>query len=169
MNLVDLALAILLLLCVLRGFWRGLIRESFGFAAFVAGLLAALRFTDSLAAKLATWEALAAVPDSARIGAAFAVIFLAVSAAINIVGFVFDKLLGSGVLRQASNLGGGVFGLVKGGAVLSFVLLFFQLFPFVPAIDAQLASSRLAPPMISAANDLLRGNWSRSEAAQEPT
>ena len=43
MNGIDVALVVLLLLCGLRGSWRGFFRESFGFAALLLGLLAALR------------------------------------------------------------------------------------------------------------------------------
>ena len=41
MNGIDVALVVLLLVCGLRGSWRGIFRESFGFAGLVLGLLAA--------------------------------------------------------------------------------------------------------------------------------
>ena len=99
MNLVDLALTVLLLLCAIRGFLRGFVRESFGFAAFIVGLLAALRFADPVGHSLQSWEALAGLPDAARVGGGFVAVFLAVSAVINLVGFVIDRLLGDGMLR----------------------------------------------------------------------
>lgn len=167
MNLVDLALVVLLLLCALRGFWRGVVRESFGFAAFVAGLLAALRFAEPLGGSLQSWEMLAALPDAARVGGAFVAVFLLVSAAVNLVGFVLDRLLGGGVLRALGRVAGGIFGVAKGAAVLAFVLLFFHLFPFVGGLDERLAGSRLAPPLIAAADGLLRGNWSSEGSAPE--
>jgi membrane protein required for colicin V production len=164
MNLVDLALTVLLLLCAIRGFWRGLIRESFGFAAFLVGLLAALRFADPVGQSLQSWEILAALPDAARVGGAFVIIFLLASAAINVLGFALDRLFGRGLLR---GVGGGIVGVAKGAAVLSFVLLFFHLFPFVRGLDDRLAGSRLARPMISAADNLLRSNWSSEGSAAE--
>ncbi len=167
MNLVDLALVVLLVICAVRGFWRGLIRESFGFAAFVAGLLVALRTADSVGRTLEKWDLLASLPDAARIGGAFVVVFVAVSAAVNLIGFGFDRLLGSGVLRQVGKVAGGLFGLAKGAAVMAFVLLFFQLFPFVRGLDDQLSGSRLARPMMSAAGNFLRGNWTGKEMADE--
>jgi len=168
MNVVDLALAILLLLCAVRGFWRGLVRESFGFAAFVIGIVAALRLADRVGTSLAGWDMATILPDAVRAGAAFVAIFLAVSASINLLGFVFDRLLGHGFLRQASKVGGSIFGVVKGAAVLAFILLFFTVFPFIRPLDREIESSRLARPMISAADHLLRGNWSRPSAAEEP-
>ena len=53
MNGIDVALVVLLLLCGLRGSWRGIFRESFGFAALMLGLLAALRGADAGAEWLA--------------------------------------------------------------------------------------------------------------------
>lgn len=167
MNLVDLALTVLLLLCAIRGFWRGFIRESFGFVAFIAGLLAALRFAEPAGQWLHGWEELAGLPDAARVGGAFVLIFLLVSASINIVGFVLDRLLGTGLLFSIGRVGGGIFGAAKGAVVLSFVLLFLHLFPFVRGFDDRVAGSRLAGPMISAADNLLRGNWSGQGSTAE--
>jgi membrane protein required for colicin V production len=167
MNLVDIALAILLLICAVRGFWRGLIRESFGFAAFVAGLGVALRMADAVGQSLEGVDLLASLPDAARVGGAFVAIFLVVSAVLNLVGFVLDRLVGGGSLRQVGKVAGGLFGVAKGAAVLAFVLLFFQLFPFVRGLDQQLAQSRLARPMISAAGNFLRGNWTGKGTAGE--
>ncbi len=167
MNLVDLALAALLLICAVRGFWRGLIREGFGFAAFLAGLLGALRLADPVGRWSESWELLASLPDAARIGGAFVLVFVALSAGVNLIGFVIDRMIGSGALRQLGKVFGGVFGAVKGAAVLAFVLLFFQLFPFVRGLDSQLSESRLARPMIAAAGNFLRGNWTGKGSADE--
>lgn len=168
MNLVDLALAVLLLLCAIRGFWRGLVRESFGFAAFVLGVFAALRLTEAVAHATEGYAVLGSLPDTARIGGAFVAVFLVVSALVNLVGFVVDRLLGVGVLRQVGRVGGGVFGAAKGAVVLAFILLFAQLFPFVGDLETRLADSRLARPMITAADNLLRGNWVPVGSAGEP-
>ena len=168
MNLVDLVLAILLVLCALRGYLRGLIRESFGFVAFLIGLLAALRLADSFSAYLSGWDLLAGLPDAALAGAAFVALFLLVSASINLFGFIFDRFVGKGLLRRVAQVGGGLFGVFKGACVLAFILLFLSLFPFVNGLDDQLVASRLARPMISAADNLLRGNWSAIASPEEP-
>jgi membrane protein required for colicin V production len=166
-NLVDLALALLLVVCAVRGFWRGLIRESFGFAAFLIGIFSALRLTGGLAESLEGWSVVAGLPDTALVGGVFVAVFLATSAAINLAGFVIDRLLGFGVLRQLGRVGGGLFGAAKGGAVLAFVLLFLHLFPVVGGLEDRLADSRLAQPMISLADGLLRGNWVATGTAGE--
>lgn len=159
MNLLDIALAILLLLCAVRGFWRGVIRESFGFAAFILGLLTALRLTESVAKAVEGTVLLSALPDAARVGGAFVLVFLSVNALVNLSGFVLDRLIGGGLLRAIGSVAGGLFGVAKGAAVLAFVLLFAQLFPVAGDIESHIADSRLARPMIAAADNVLRGNW----------
>jgi len=147
MNGIDGALVVLLLVCGLRGSWRGFFRESFGFAALVLGLLAALRGTDAGANWLSAHAGATPLNGTALLGVAS------------------DQLFGRGALRIPSRVGGAVFALGKGAAVLAFVLLFFHLFPVVPGIEAQLTGSRIARPMVSAAAAVLRAGW-RDEAAE---
>jgi len=64
-----------------------------------------------------------------------------------------------------SRVGGALFALGKGAAVLSFVLLFLHLFPVVPSLDRQIADSRLARPMVAAAGAALRTGWRDGSAA----
>lgn len=168
MNLLDLALASLLVLCALRGFWRGWIRELFGFAAFVVGVATALRLTADVAASTEGIAVIAALPDSARIGGIFVGLFLIASAIVNLAGFVFDRIAGGGFMRWVGGIAGGLFGVMKGAAVLSFVLLFIQLFPVFGEIETQLAGSRMARPMIAAADGVLRGRWVAVGNAGEP-
>ena len=166
MNGIDVALVVLLLLCGLRGSWRGVFRESFGFAALLLGLAAALRGAEPGAAWLTEHAPIGELSGAALLGAAFVVIFLVVSGLINLIGVACDQLFGRGVLRVPNRIAGVVFALGKGAAVLAFVLLFLHLFPVVPGIDRQIASSRLARPMVSAASAALRSAWRDGSAAE---
>jgi membrane protein required for colicin V production len=165
MNGIDVALVILLLFCALRGTWRGLFRESFGFAALLIGLLAALRGAEA-GAEWLSHAPLGELSGTALLGAAFVGIFLAVSGLINLIGVACDQLFGRGALRVPSRVGGALFALGKGAAVLSFVLLFLHLFPVVPSIDRQIVGSRLAHPMVSAAGAALRTGWRDGSGAE---
>lgn len=164
MNGIDVALIILLLACAARGTWRGLFRESFGFIALLGGLLIALRGAAAGSAWLGARPAVAELNGNALLGVAFVVIFLAVSTAINLVGIACDQVFGRGALRIPVRALGAVFALGKGAAVLALILLFFHLFPIVPAIDQQITGSRLARPMVSAAGAALRAGWRTGSA-----
>lgn len=168
MNGIDVALVVLLMVLALRGSWRGIFREVFGFAALVIGLLAALRYADAGAGWLSGYSWAADLNGPALVGTGFVVIFLLVSALINLIGVACDQLFGRGALQVPSRAGGALFGLAKGAAVLAFVLLFLQLFPVVPGIDRQIAGSRIARPLVSAAGAALRAGWRESAAENRP-
>lgn len=159
MNVVDVALVVLLLLCGLRGAWRGIFREGFGFAALVLGLLAAFRGAAAGAVWLAEQLPEVELNGSAQLGVSFVVIFLAVSTLVNLVGVTCDQLFGRGALRLVSRLAGVLFAIGKGAVVLAFVLLFLHIFPILPGIETELAGSRLARPMVAAAGGVLRTEW----------
>jgi len=159
MNGIDVALVVLLLLSGLRGSWRGIFREAFGFLALVVGLLAALRGAPAGAGWLSAAAAGIGLNESALLGIAFVVIFLAVSTLITLVGVACDQFLGRGALRAASRASGAVFALGKGAVVLAFVLLFLHLFPVVPGIDQQIMTSRVGRPLVTAASAVLRAGW----------
>jgi len=168
MNGIDVALVVLLLLCGLRGSWRGFFRESFGFAALLLGLLVALRVAPAGAEWLSSRVPTGEMSAAALQGAAFVAIFMVVSAAVNLIGLACDQLFGRGVLRVPSRVGGALFGLAKGAAVFAFVLLFLHLFPVVPGIDQQLSASRVARPMIAAAGAALRAGWHDGAVENRP-
>lgn len=168
MNGIDGALVVLLLLAALRGSWRGFFRESFGFVALVGGLVAALRGADPAATWVATVVPAGEFSGSALLGVAFVAVFLVVSTLLNLVGVACDQLFGRGRLQTLSRVGGALFALAKSAVLLAFVMLFFHLFPLVPAVERQIAGSRLAPPMVSAAGAVLRAGWRDGAAASRP-
>jgi membrane protein required for colicin V production len=165
MNGIDVALVILLLLAALRGSWRGIFREGFGFAALVVGLIAALAGAEKAAAWLGSVMPRTDLNQSAMLGVAFVAIFLIVSTLINLVGVASDQLLGRGALRAASRVSGALFALGKGAVVLAFVMLFLHLFPVVPGVDRQIMDSRIGRPLVSAASAVLRAGW-RDQAGE---
>lgn len=165
MNAIDVALVILLLLSALRGSWRGIFREGFGFVALLVGLLVALRGAEMGARWLNDSAPGIGLNATALLGAAFVVIFVVVSTLINLIGVACDQLFGRGALRAASRASGALFALAKGAVVLAFVLLFLHLFPVVPGIDRQIMESRIARPMVTAASAALRAGW-RDGAAE---
>lgn len=165
MNAIDIALVVLLLLCALRGSWRGIFRESFGFAGLLLGLLAALRGAGAAAAWLGAQLPLADLNPTAVLGIAFVAVFLAVSTVINLVGLAADQVLGRGPLRIPSRLAGALFAAGKGAAVAACLLLFLQLFPVVKGLDRTIADSRFGRPLVAAAESTLRAEWRDGAAA----
>jgi site-specific recombinase len=59
------------------------------------------------------------------------------------------------MLQRANQLAGMVFAVAKGGAILALVLLFFHLFRVVPALDQRIMESRVARPLVAAAESII--------------
>ena len=98
MNIVDVALVVLLLLCALRGTWRGVFRESFGFLSLIGGLWAALRGANAGALWLAARVPDADLNQTAVVGVAFRQQF---------VSFAFDATLAVGATNALDLVVGG--------------------------------------------------------------
>jgi uncharacterized membrane protein required for colicin V production len=156
MSGIDVALVLLLILCALRGLSRGLLRESFGFAGLMLGLLAAMLFAADGARFLGGRLTL---PETASLGVAFVGIFMLIHALLTLFGLLLDRLVATPLTRLLNGSGGALFGLAKGAAVLAFSLLFLRLFPVVPGLDERIIASPVASPMASAAASVLRFGW----------
>ena len=156
MNPVDVALMVLVGFFVLRGFWRGFFRESFGFLALVAGIFCALEFTGAVIGRLPEVGDLLGTTGPMVV---FVGIFVLVHTVINLVGLLLDRIANSLLFRTVSRLTGGAFGAFKGAAVSAFVLLFLHLFPVSSNLDRQIRESQFARPLVDVATTVLRYRW----------
>ncbi len=151
MNRIDLVLAIVLALFALRGFWRGFSREFFGFIGLIGGLVVAAA-TYAVAAQ----HLPPAVPERTRPIVAFAAVFFAVDLGANIVGALLHRLLGIIFLSPVNRLAGGVFGAIKGAALIAIALLLVLAYAPSRAVEDELASSTIARPLLAFAEDVGR-------------
>lgn len=165
MNELDVAILLLLALFALRGFWRGFFRESFGFLAFLAGVAAALQYTGAGAVALAQHVDL---PGPAHAGIAFIGIFMGVHTSITLLGWLLDRVASTLLFRSVNRMAGAVFAIGKGGAILAFVLLFFQVFSVVPELEKRIMTSELARPLVSVASTVIRTGWREAPEAGKP-
>ncbi|MFQ5666473.1 MAG: CvpA family protein [Candidatus Binatia bacterium] len=162
MTSIDAALAVVLVLCALRGYWRGFLREFFGLLGLVGGVAAAFQFT---AAGVAMLRVYATLPAPLLTGAVFVVIFVVFHAGLNLVGVLLNHLARTPLLHAVNGLAGAVVGAGKGAAVLALVLLFLHLFPFAPALDARIMTSTIGRPLVNVAGDVIRAG---SRATRRP-
>jgi membrane protein required for colicin V production len=134
---LDIVLAVILLGTILVGLVRGLVKETVGIAAAVAGFFIAARWYVPVAARIDRY--LASPTVSKFLG--FILVFAGVILVGAVVSFILSKIM-VGPLKFANHLLGGVFGLVEGmflcGALV-FALLVF------PVNAKALSESRLAP------------------------
>lgn len=153
MNGVDLGLLGLLLICALRGYWRGFFRESFGLVGLIGGLWAALRLTRMGQAVVLQQLAL---PETAAAAIAFVVIFTTIHTVLNVIGLLLSRSVVNRMGRAVNGVGGAVLGTAKGTGVLAVVLLFLHLFPFMPTLDSQIMTSTIGRPLVGVASTFIR-------------
>jgi membrane protein required for colicin V production len=145
-SVLDVILLVLVGVFMIRGLLRGFVRETIGLVALLAaGLLAALYAApvgEALVARGLVREEIA--PAVAGGG-----VFLAVDVAVTLLGLLLDRLLRALFLGPLLRLAGMLFAAVKGGLLLGLALSAGQRFAPWLLTPAQLASSRLAKPMMS--------------------
>jgi membrane protein required for colicin V production len=137
LNWFDFILIAVLLITLILGFIKGLIRQVIGILAVVGGLILASLYY-SRAAKVFHWL-VANELWSNLLG--FIIIFIAVLIIGWLIGLLFSKLM-KGPFKFLNHFLGGIFGLLKGILICGVIVFAFLAFP----VDKQaLKESRLAP------------------------
>jgi membrane protein required for colicin V production len=135
MNTFDIIIVIVVGFSILRGAWRGLIRQIIGLVGVAAGYIAASHYYGVLATRF--------LPGfSPMIGhiAAFLAILIACTMAASILGWAIAKpthITGSGIFNKIS---GGLLGAVKGCFIVAVATM--ALIAFLPLNHSVLKNSR---------------------------
>lgn len=143
-TIVDPILLILLFLFALRGYFKGLFRESFSLVGLVAGFMVAVRYDERVAALLSnSWNYSLIILKAG----AFIVLFFAVYFASSLMGWLLNRFAKFLFLQGVNRIGGVLLGAGKGASVLALVVFFLLSFPLTPQQwqqkihDSYLASS----------------------------
>ena len=115
----DIAVAVVITLSALIGVWRGVIREVFALAAWVAAIICMFVFGEQLA------QVLPFARDTVwlRMLAGYAIVFLGVFVTLSVLGFLLSKLVNVIGLSFVDRALGMVFGVLR-GALIAVVLVF---------------------------------------------
>lgn len=148
MNWADYIIIAVLVLSVLVGLWRGLVSEVMALAVWFLAFWLAWLFGGSLAELFAD-----AVPvPSVRLMLGYGLCLVTALIAGSILTFLLRKLVQGTGLSGSDRLLGMVFGLIRGLALVSLVVLLMRFTPF-PA-DPWWNESRLLPGFENAAQAL---------------
>jgi membrane protein required for colicin V production len=137
---LDALFLVVLALFALRGFARGVFRESFGLAGAAAGLAAAAVLGPELARVFRP-----ALPPEAALVAAWAACVLGALAIAAVAARLLESIARALLLRPLSRLAGAAVGSAKGAALLGVGLLATQ--RLAPSTAPAIARSRLAAPL----------------------
>jgi membrane protein required for colicin V production len=114
MTWLDYALLAVVGLSALVGIWRGLVREVFALAGWVAAIAVAMLFAGEAAKLIPSGFATPLV----RTVIAFAVLFVVILVTVSIAGLLFTKAARAVGLGLADRTLGGVFGFARGALIL---------------------------------------------------
>jgi membrane protein required for colicin V production len=148
MNEVDTAILVVTGLSSLFGLWRGLIKEVFSLVSWVAALVIARVYSESVANLLLSLIE----SDSIRYVTAFAILFVMVMMLGTLIIRLLSKLLTISGLKLVDRLLGGAFGFLRG--VIIVLVIIFITNVFVSETE-QWQQSRLIPHGLAAID------WSR--------
>lgn len=125
MNWVDVAIVAVIVLSAVIGFFRGFLREVVGLATWVLAFYVAFTTCQMAAAWFEPWIG----SESIRVAAAFVAIFIAVLILGAIVNYIIGKLVDKTGFAGTDRSLGGVFGILRGAAILVLLVLLAGMTP----------------------------------------
>jgi membrane protein required for colicin V production len=124
---VDVAVLLVISLSAIIGLWRGLIKEAFSVVTWILAIIIALRFSVILDGPLSGHIDHPALRAAIAIAIVFTVVFILGA----VIGQIAGRLIQAAGLRSVDRTLGSVFGVVRGIALVLFlvVLAGFTAFP----------------------------------------
>lgn len=150
MNPFDITAIVILGYCLIRGFFRGLIKELAAIVGVVGGYYTGNLYYQDLEAFLSRWIH---APDYLNL-ISFLIIFCVVLIAVSILGVVIKYLLKIAFLGWIDRFFGLCFGTAKG--VLIVAVLLFLATTFLPRSTPLMRDSHLAPYVTVIAENMTR-------------
>lgn len=154
MNIIDFILLVIFFLFGLRGYFKGLFRESFSLAGLIVGFMAAARYSERLAM---IGESYWQVSPLVLKGVSFVVVFFVVYFFLSLIGWLLHRSARVLFLRTLNRGGGIAVGLGKGVALVALAAYFAGSMTWVPRTARdKFASSVLVPPLSHLGDGIVR-------------
>lgn len=139
MNLFDIIVVIILGYCIIRGIFRGLVKEVASIIGVLGGFYAAYTYYPLVAKPLSKW-----IVDTGYLNIlSFLIIFCGIFLVISILGVIINYILKIAFLGWFDRFCGALFGTVKGILIVSVLLI--ALTSFLPKGTPVVKDSFLAP------------------------
>jgi membrane protein required for colicin V production len=138
-NFFDIIVIVILGYCLIRGVFRGLIKELSSIIGVLSGFYAAFTYYMLLAKPLSKW-----ITNTGYLNIlSFLIIFCGVFIIISILGVIINYLLKIAFLGWLDRILGSVFGAMKGILIVSVLLIAFT--AFLPKGTPVIKDSLLSP------------------------
>lgn len=151
MNPFDIAIIAIICFCIIRGAFRGIIKEASSIVGVIAGLYAAYTYYPTLTSGLQRFSEF--FPHVGYINIlSFLIIFGIVFAAVSALGILIKYLLKIVFMSWVDKICGACFGFVKGFMIVSMLLLILTTFL---SKGAPLINESLLCPYVSTASETM--------------
>jgi membrane protein required for colicin V production len=154
MNLIDILVWAILVVFIVKGFLKGLVREVCSLIGLVMGIWAACKYYPSLSAAIRPYIHL---PHNVSSTISFALIFLIIGLLFFFLGHLLTVVFKIALLGGVNRVGGVLFGLIQGALVLSMLLYFCTTKPLPPKLKLQLESSKTVRPLAACGREIISG------------
>ncbi|MET0500373.1 MAG: CvpA family protein [Candidatus Binatia bacterium] len=154
MNWIDPIVLVILFLFGLRGYFKGLFRETLSLGGMVVGFMVAVRYDEQFAALAGSyWDTSPLVLKVT----AFVALFFVVYFVFAVVGWLLHQAARRLFLQTLNRLGGIAVGLGKGAAITALVIFFVTSSAWLPrSTKEHLEDSYLGPPLSQLAEGMIR-------------
>ncbi|MFC1555955.1 CvpA family protein [candidate division KSB1 bacterium] len=142
MNYLDIFIIIVVGLLSFWGINKGLVKALAGIVGFLAALMIATGFVGVLADKL---QDVMGLSNAASYVLAYVVLFFSIILIFKISAHLITKLFEVSSLRWVDRTGGGAFGFMIGGLILSFLFTALSFFSFTDKMLPERENSFLYP------------------------
>jgi membrane protein required for colicin V production len=139
MNILDILIAVIVGFCLIRGIFRGIIKELTSIVGVFVGFFVAFSYYPIVAHLLSRFIVNKSFLNIVSFFLAFTVLYIAVG----LVGLILKRVFKAVTLGWADRVLGGTFGLVK--AILIVSVLLVPLTTFLPQKSPVMRDSLLAP------------------------
>ena len=154
MNWIDLILLVVLFLFGLRGYFKGLFRETFSLGGLIIGFMVAVRYDEAVAAWAGFYWSVSSIFLK---GVAFVLIFFFVYSIFAVAGWLLHRAAKVLFLQTINRLGGIAIGLGKGTAVAALIILFVTSSAWIPrSTRERVEDSYFGRPLSQLAVKLIR-------------
>ena len=150
MNLLDIIIIAIISFLVLKGIFRGFIREIASLVGIILGIWLANHFQPQMTNYLRSY--LSSTPFLSLVS--FGVIFAAIIISCNLLGWLLHRLIKKALLGGFDRTLGAGFALLKG--IIIIYLLIVLLTFFLPTKTPLIAQSKLAPLIIVSYQSIVR-------------
>jgi membrane protein required for colicin V production len=139
-NYFDIIFFVVIGIFVYKGVSNGLVMGVFSIVGLVTAFIVATKMSKPASEFIKRYITLTPLIETIL---AFVVVFFGIILIFKIAGFIMKKIVEVSLLGWLDKVGGGVFGLIKGGFILSLFLILMSFMPFEKEFEKRASNGYL--------------------------